>query len=347
MNPPSEGSGVAPRTGNGSGFGAMLRGARLRAGLTLADLAAQAGCDKSYLSRIENNRLSTAPSVELLQRLEVSLGVQAGQFTLAAQWQHAPAALRKHAAGLNDRARAVNELVAVLRSAAGGAGVGGAGGVGIGGGEAGRGGKPGASHGAARSLDALYQSGVLQRLIERVAPEEMRGVESVGTHGAAKTQPRGTQTHAGPAAGAARAWPVPLALPVEVPVINKVAAGYPREFTDLGYPARVADAYVRCPDLCDPDAFAARVCGDSMAPAYLEGDIVIFSPARSVVSGADCFVRLEPDHETTFKRVFFERGTGGEELIRLQPLNAAYPPKVVGREAVAGLYAAVSFMRGV
>ncbi len=35
----------------------------------------------------------------------------------------------------------------------------------------------------------------------------------------------------------------------------------------------------------------------------------------------------------------------GRELIRLQPLNMAYPPRVVAREQVAGLYAAVSVMR--
>ena len=64
-----------------------------------------------------------------------------------------------------------------------------------------------------------------------------------------------------------------------VPVINRVSAGYPRDFTDLGYPPRVADDYVSCPDVSDRDAFAARVHGDSMVPKYREGDIVIFSPA--------------------------------------------------------------------
>jgi repressor LexA len=74
---------------------------------------------------------------------------------------------------------------------------------------------------------------------------------------------------------------------------------------------------------------------------------VIFSPAKVVKSGMDCFARLEPDHETTFKRVYLEQGERGEELIRLQPLNAAYPPRVLEREMVAGLYAAVTVMRKV
>jgi len=43
-----------------------------------------------------------------------------------------------------------------------------------------------------------------------------------------------------------------------VPVINKVSAGYPKDFTDLAYPPQVADDYVGCPDVQDKDAFAVR-----------------------------------------------------------------------------------------
>src|SRR6185295_16344626 len=89
-----------------------------------------------------------------------------------------------------------------------------------------------------------------------------------------------------------------MALPVQAPLINKVAAGYPTEFTDLGYPARVADEYVSAPGVTDADAFAARVVGDSMMPLYREGDIVVFSPERDTKDGDDCFVRLERDDET-------------------------------------------------
>ncbi|MGB0767502.1 MAG: S24 family peptidase, partial [Phycisphaeraceae bacterium] len=101
---------------------------------------------------------------------------------------------------------------------------------------------------------------------------------------------------------------------------------------------RIADEYVRVPDLADPDAFAARVIGDSMEPEYREGDIVVFSPARDVRDGVDCFARLEPDHESTFKRVFFDHA---HHAIRLEPLNPDYPTRTVDREQVAGLFRAV------
>lgn len=134
----------------------------------------------------------------------------------------------------------------------------------------------------------------------------------------------------------------PLSLGRQIPVINKVAAGYPKEFTDLDYPASVADDYIACPDVSDPDAFAARVVGDSMLPEYREGEIVVFSPEAPTPHGSDCFVRLERDNETTFKRVYFE---DDGSAIRLQPLNSAYPPRIVDREDVAGMYAAVYVMR--
>ncbi|MEM9374186.1 MAG: S24 family peptidase, partial [Planctomycetota bacterium] len=95
----------------------------------------------------------------------------------------------------------------------------------------------------------------------------------------------------------------------------------------------------------DPDAFAARVIGDSMSPDYREGDIVVFSPALQVCDGMDCFVRLEPDHESTFKRIYFEQPPSGEELIRIQPINNRYPSTTVPRDRVAGLYAGVSVIR--
>lgn len=125
-----------------------------------------------------------------------------------------------------------------------------------------------------------------------------------------------------------------------VPIINKLSAGYPEDFTDLGYPPRHADSYIGCPDLEDPDAFAARVHGDSMAPKYREGDVVIFSPAAEPRNGDDCFVRFEDGH-TTFKRAFFEEDEAGRGVIRLQPRNEKYRPLVVPAEDVSGLYRAV------
>jgi len=122
-----------------------------------------------------------------------------------------------------------------------------------------------------------------------------------------------------------------------VPIINKVAAGYPADFNDLDYPVGIADDYVRCPDLHDPNAFAVRVVGDSMEPRFYQGDIVVFSPAVEVRNGDDCFVRFTLPHETTFKRVFFEK----DNKVRLQPRNERYSPTVVDGHRIDGIYRAI------
>jgi len=174
-----------------------------------------------------------------------------------------------------------------------------------------------ARRGGGQNLDELCRSGELRRRIERtLGPEESGAGEGDALSGVS---------------GSAVAL-------YRVPLVNKVAAGYPSGFTDLDYPARVADDYLSSPGLSDPDAFAATVIGRSMMPEYHEGDIVVFSPAADVCDGCDCFVRLEPDHETTFKRVFFD---GDGALVRLQPLNPKFPPVIYDRERVAGLYKAV------
>src|SRR5687767_12993274 len=156
----------------------------------------------------------------------------------------------------------------------------------------------------ALNLDDAYLSGVLQEMVERTAGN----VEHVRSNAA--------------------------------PVINRVSAGYPKDFTDLNYPRGVADEYVACPDLNDPEAFAARVHGDSMTPKYREGDIVIFSPAAVPKSGDDCFIRFA-DGETTFKRAFFENDEKGSAVIRLQPRNEKYRAQTVCAEKITGLYKAV------
>jgi phage repressor protein C with HTH and peptisase S24 domain/DNA-binding XRE family transcriptional regulator len=160
-------------------------------------------------------------------------------------------------------------------------------------------------------LDSLHRSGLLNHLAEWGEP-----------HGAALRRAKVRQ----------------------IPVINKVAAGYPAEFTDLGYPVGVADEYVACPaDLDDPNAFAVRVVGDSMEPKYREGDVVILSPAAAVKSGDDCFVRFSggaagDGAQATFKRVFFD----AEDQVRLQPLNERHPPVVVKPSDIGDVFRAVA-----
>ncbi len=164
-----------------------------------------------------------------------------------------------------------------------------------------------------RNLDDLFRSGELQRKLNLVLDPDAS---------ASKPSP----------------GPDPASAVRMVPLINKVAAGYPAGFTDLDYPASIADDYVPVVGLTDPDAFAATVCGDSMTPDYAEGDVVVFSPAADVTDDADCFARLLPHHDTTFKRVTLNEA---QSQITLRPLNPAYPVRTLPRTQVVGLYRAV------
>jgi len=121
-----------------------------------------------------------------------------------------------------------------------------------------------------------------------------------------------------------------------VPVINRVTAGYPQDFSDLDYPPRIADEYISCPDIDDPQAFAARVVGDSMTPRFAEGDIVVFAPNTPARSGQDCFIRFADTGETTFKAFYVDE----DGWIRLQPRNQAYPPQRYRPEQINGIYPA-------
>ncbi len=131
-----------------------------------------------------------------------------------------------------------------------------------------------------------------------------------------------------------------------VPVINRVAAGKPAEFSDLDYPAGIAEEYVPVPDLPGvpvKSAFALRVSGDSMMPEYMEGELLIVGPGEAR-DGEDCVVRLGrgANFATTFKRVFFVRtggeGEAGAGKIRLVALNPKYAERVVAAEEVTGIY---------
>ncbi|MBX3379539.1 MAG: helix-turn-helix domain-containing protein [Phycisphaeraceae bacterium] len=308
----SKPSAEAVMDSGGMYWGTRLRKLRLARNLTLEQLADAAGCTKGYLSVIEN-ALREVPSDSMIASLEKALGVPEGELARAADWERTPAHFRREVMLLAAREAAQREREKKLSTLLAASGID----------------ENGKLRGA---LDEAYRSGELHRLMG-----------SRQDHAPPRQDPASPNTTTAPA-------PLSRFLAREVPLINSVQAGYPVEFTDLSFPPRVADEYVRCPDIDDADAFAARVVGESMMPEYKEGDIVVFSPARQVKGGMDCFVRLEPDGETTFKRVFFETGgpngeKTGEERIRLQPLNPAFSATVVDREKVGGLYAAVSVIK--
>lgn len=359
-------------------LGAKIRRARLRAIMTLDELSQQAGMSKAYLSLIETGRVANPPSDEKLRRIEQVLKFPANELVSQAHLQRTPRDVRAMLQQLirqRSGMTGTGDDTTVGPAVVGGAVVGGSGpeghasgGMGHATGSDAIGRRPsrqpsadppssekpsvGVTAGGGDrplNLDDAYLRGVLQELADRnttnIEPFPGWGDGRRGGH------PPGNDRRANDRGAAARHAGSPLTMaPIgvgsAVPVVNRVSAGYPSDFTDLSYPPRNADAYITAPGVDDPDAFAARVSGDSMSPKYAEGDIVIFSPAAAWRDGADCFVRFD-DGQTTFKRVYSQTDEDGREFLRLDPRNPRYPQRTVPREQVEGVYRAVFCYRSV
>ncbi len=68
----------------------------------------------------------------------------------------------------------------------------------------------------------------------------------------------------------------------------------------------------------DAEAFALMVLGDSMAPEFLEGEIVVIEPAGEARDGSYVLARVDDDW---IFRQLRRDGAGWQ----LAPLNASYP----------------------
>ncbi|MBM4017204.1 MAG: LexA family transcriptional regulator [Planctomycetes bacterium] len=333
----------------GLAFGQEIRHARTSRGMTLDALAAATGIAKSYLSQIETG-YALRPRDEKVRRIAGALGLNEEALVAQSRLAQLPSGAKERIARLAQLAHlremfdSTEEMIRALlaakessedhrapaapaappaeTAAAPAPSAPAARDAGAARGEDARGPVPAAGTSAAPApaatpgpppalnLDALHRSGLLHHLAE---------------WGADRVDDRHSTVR-------------------RVPIINKVAAGYPQEFTDLGYPVGVADEYITVPaEMDDPSAFAVRVVGDSMEPRYREGDIVIFSPAARVRSGDDCFVRFgmtgcPSEGASTFKRVFFD----ADERVRLQPLNEQHAPAIVRPADIAGVFRAVA-----
>lgn len=288
-------------------LGALIRARRGVLGLSLAQVAERAGCSRGYVSLIENG-VKVNVSAEMAGAIEQALGLMDGSVVAAAAWE------RARAAGGSVVEREI-ELGRAARVDGEGEG------MRVGGRKVGK------------DLDAMWRSGALGRMagVDGGMGERADG-KSGGGRGSAGA---GFVKELGRVSGR-----------VGVPIINRVAAGNPSEFTDLGYPVGAADGWLSVPGVSDADAFATVVTGDSMEPEYRAGDVVVFEPRRALRDGLDCFVRLERNGEATFKRVYFEK-RGEEEVIRLEALNKKYAERVVAREAVALIAALGAVVRRV
>lgn len=121
---------------------------------------------------------------------------------------------------------------------------------------------------------------------------------------------------------------------VDLPLISAVPAG---KVATMFHPDYVDD-YVTVDDIKDPQAFALKVKGNSMAPRIEDGDVVVVSPREEVHNGDICVVRV--NDEDTLKKVKLEGN-----YIHLIPLNPDFEPVTVKKRDVNFVWKVVKLIK--
>jgi phage repressor protein C with HTH and peptisase S24 domain len=101
-----------------------------------------------------------------------------------------------------------------------------------------------------------------------------------------------------------------------VPLLGFAQAGSGGYFTDGGFPAGKGWDEVGLPSVNDEHAYALKISGDSMKPAYRDGDVIVVSPGSPIHRGDRVVVKTR-DGEVMVKEL--KRRTA--KTLELQSLN--------------------------
>lgn len=107
-----------------------------------------------------------------------------------------------------------------------------------------------------------------------------------------------------------------------VPLIGFAQAGGGGFFDDAGFPTGGGWEEIAFPGIRDDNAYALEVSGDSMAPLFRDGDIIIVSPSSSLRRGDRVVVKTR-DGEVMAKCL--QRQTAN--TIELTSLNPEHKPR--------------------
>ena len=114
-----------------------------------------------------------------------------------------------------------------------------------------------------------------------------------------------------------------------VPLLGFAEAGAGGYFDDGGFPAGAGWDEIAFPAVDDTHAYALEVSGQSMEPAYRDGDIILVSPAAPIRRGDRVVVKTR-DGEVMAKEL--KRSTA--KSIELKSLNAQHPDRTIATEDV-------------
>lgn len=121
----------------------------------------------------------------------------------------------------------------------------------------------------------------------------------------------------------------PAAVQRNVPLIGLAQAGHGGFFDDAGFPVGGSWEEVAFPDFEDEHAYALEVSGDSMAPVYRDGDVIIVSPAAGIRRGDRVVVKTVAGE--VMAKVLARRTAKNVEL---HSLNPAHDDRVLKAEEI-------------
>jgi phage repressor protein C with HTH and peptisase S24 domain len=109
-----------------------------------------------------------------------------------------------------------------------------------------------------------------------------------------------------------------------VPLLGFAEAGSGGYFDDGGFPVGKGWDEVGLPSVNDEHAYALEISGDSMKPAYRDGDVIVVSPATPIRRGDRVVVKTK-DGEVMVKEL--RRRT--QKVIELQSLNPNHKDRIL------------------
>lgn len=125
-----------------------------------------------------------------------------------------------------------------------------------------------------------------------------------------------------------------------VPLISWAQAGTMASFSDEAYQY---DAHLAF-NVTDRRAIAVKIRGDSMAPQYGEGDIVILYPSQEARNGDLVIARLTPAMGDDVMFKIFSTTQAGRKVV-LSSYNPAFPALEYSREDFLWIYPAASVVK--
>ena len=114
-----------------------------------------------------------------------------------------------------------------------------------------------------------------------------------------------------------------------LPLLGFAQAGSGGYFDDAGFPAGDGWDHIAFPEVADAHAYALKISGQSMLPAYRDGDVILVSPSAPIRRGDRVVVKTR-EGEVMAKEL--KRRT--PSAIELRSLNAEHEDRTLAAEDV-------------